>query len=125
MIQITVNKENVPLKNIWYNYKSRIRDISIEFSIVLELAAPEVQLFLRDFLGREVDLQNLIAQLLATDKKLGSLGFIWHLIRFFDKNIEFGVEDKLKPYYVFSCITKIEMEDSKLVIIGIVDLDDY
>ncbi|WP_126974515.1 hypothetical protein [Gynurincola endophyticus] len=125
MIQIIIKGNTVPINRIWYNYRSKISDESIEYKIVLNLDSPQIAKFLVFFLEKPLEDVEVEKEVYVKDRELGSLGFVWNLIQYFENDYEELCEIREKPYYILNNIRKVEKENSNLIITGDIDLTYY
>lgn len=114
MLKIIANKQKVPIGNIWY-HKQKASTNSLKYSISLQLNDIRIKDFLNKYLSGEMSNQDIPNQIKAKEQEAGSLGIIWHLIQYFEKD---NNEDKNKPYYILSSLDSIDVKEGFLVLEG-------
>ena len=82
MVEIIVNKQEIPFGNIWYHKKNAITN-SLQYTIKLQLNDLEVKGFLKKYISGQMSFQNILEQIREKEKEAGSLGIIWHLLQYF------------------------------------------
>jgi hypothetical protein len=117
MIEIYINNEILPLKNIWYHKRNLIR-FPEYYLIKISMQEPKLIEFIKSYVGNFKDNSELVNLLLLKEEESGSLGLIWNLINYIEKDFTISKENSTSSYYILNCLDNISIDNNCLKISG-------